>query len=143
MTPDDPEAYFNRGQAYMQAYNSINDNSYIDLCIADFNQVIAFDDQNAESYFNRGLCQSFKQNLVRAFEDFSKAIELNPEGTKYFIQRALLFPILGTSEQALADAQKALELSKEEDLTKIAEGLIKEIPTLPTPTPGPSPTPFE
>ncbi|MCC7130265.1 MAG: hypothetical protein B6D39_03965 [Anaerolineae bacterium UTCFX2] len=142
-TPDDAEAYFNRGQAYITALNTVQDESFIDLCIVDFTQALTLAPDNPDAYFNRGLCQSFKGNVVRSFEDYSRAIELDATQARFFIYRALLYPEMGTLEQALSDAQKAVELADDPELKNVAEQLLKDLPNKPAPTPGPTPTPLD
>jgi len=143
LTPDDAEAYYNRGQAYITALNIASEESYINLCIADFNQAIALQPDNPESFFNRGLCEFFRDNNVRAFENYSKAIELDFEQARYYLYRASLFPELTSMEQALSDVRKVLELSQDDEMKKVAEQMLTEIPKTPTPTPGATPTPLD
>jgi tetratricopeptide (TPR) repeat protein len=142
LTPDNPEAYFNRGQAYLSALPMSNDTSYIDLCIADFTQALAFQPEDADSLFNRGLCLSFKGDLTRTMEDYTAAIALDPTRANYYLFRAALYPDMGTRAQALSDAQKVLELSQDLDIRAEAEKMLAAIPGTPEPTPGPTPTPL-
>ena len=57
MTPDDAQAYYQPGAGlHHSPITLIQEKSYIDLCIADFNQSIALSPDQSESYFNRGIC---------------------------------------------------------------------------------------
>jgi Flp pilus assembly protein TadD len=140
-SPDNPEVYFNRGQAYIQAISQNFDESYIDLCIADFNQVQAFQPNDPNSLFNRGQCLSFKNDFQAAFQDYTAAIEQDPERAVFYLYRAVLYPDVGTQAQALSDAQKALDLSDDPDVRQQAQQMLTEIPKTPQPTPGPTLTP--
>jgi len=142
LTPDDAEAYFNRGQAYNNAFASLQDPSYLDLCIADFTQSLTLRPDQPEAYFNRGFCASLKGNFVRSWEDYSRAIELDNSEALFYLYRAALFPDLGTQEQALADAQRALELAQDPDIKSQAQLMLTNIPLTPSPTPGATPTPL-
>jgi len=139
-SPDDPEMYFNRGQAYLTVMSQSEKEDYIDLCIADFSQVLAFQPEDAESLFSRGLCQSFKGNFMESLKDYSAAIQLNPERAIFFLYRAVLYPDAGTQAMALSDAQKVLEISQDPDMRSQAEMMLTEIPKTPEATAGPTPT---
>ncbi len=138
--PDDPEGYFNRGQAYLTANEITGEPSYLDLCIADFTQVIAMIPETADaSYFNRALCRIAKGDLEEAYADLSQAIAINPEDAKYYLWRTTLYPFAGTLEEALSDARKAAEIAQDEEIRQEAQKALADIPTRPTLTPTPSP----
>ncbi len=125
LTPDNPEAYYNRGQAYLATYKDIPEPTYIDLCIADFNQSIALAPDQPESFFNRGTCYLYKNDYQNTFENYSQAIALDPSQGRYFVYRALLYPNAGTLDQALADAQKAIEILTDPELKSDSRAIAK------------------
>jgi len=141
LDPDSPESYFNRGQAYLTVAQFTKDLQYIDPCIADLDQAIAMAPDMPDSYFQRANCLTMKNEFQKAFDDYSKAIELNSAAPEYYILRAGLYPDAGTLEAALADLQKVKGLTQDPEMLKAADGLLKDLPVLPTYTPGPSPTP--
>jgi len=142
LDPDNPESYFNRGQAYLTVAQFMKDMQYVGPCIADLDQAIAMAPDMPDSYFQRANCLTMKGEYQKAFDDYSKAIELNNTAPEYYMLRAGLYPDAGSLDAALVDLQKVKELAKDPEMLKAAEGLIKDLPTVPTSTPGPSPTPL-
>ncbi len=137
LQPDNPEGYFNLGQAYMTVMQYAKDVSYADGCIANFNQAIAMLPDTADAYASRASCLIVKEDMPSAYNDYTKAISLDPGQARYYLYRASMYPQQGTIEQAQSDLQKVLELTQDADMRTSAEGMLKDLPTLPTSTPAP------
>ena len=54
-----------------------------DSAIADFDQVLKYDEKNAEAFYLRGACYFFKENYRKCIEDMEKAVELDPNTKEY------------------------------------------------------------
>jgi len=84
--------------------------------IADYDQAIEDDPNNAEAYYARGFAQlSHGDAMAKAISDFTKAIELKPDYARAYMMRGRAYEALGRREEAEADHAKALELNPEID----------------------------
>ena len=133
--PNDPESYFNRGQAYLTAIQISGDTTYGEYCIADLNQAIAIAPEIAEFYFTRAMCYMIKGEFEKTDIDLTQTITMDPENAKAYLFRATLYPDYGTMEDALADVNKALEVATDAELITQAKQMLIDIPKLPTITP--------
>jgi tetratricopeptide (TPR) repeat protein len=85
-------------------------NCQFDRAIADFDQAIALDPQNAEAYNARGLAYYAIADLRRAIADFDEALSLNPEIADAYYNRGSAFCDRGQHERAIADFNRALAI---------------------------------
>lgn len=81
-----------------------------DTAIADFNEAIRLDPQDAAAYHNRGNAWYMKQEYDRAIDDHTRAIQLRPDHAKAFGGRADSYAAKGKAEAAIADYTRAIEL---------------------------------
>ncbi|MCX5717385.1 MAG: tetratricopeptide repeat protein [Nitrospirae bacterium] len=137
LSPDDAEAYFRRGVAYLNSGNSqqaINDFSKaIDLNL-DFGSVV---------YMFRGLAFDRLGNYQKAIKDYTKtielaikeiakAIELHPDSASAGLAalaglyglRGLSYGDLGNNQQAIKDFTKAIELKPDYDSAYYNKGVV-------------------
>ena len=96
-------AYHNRGRAY-----AMKDNS--ERAIADYNQAIELDPQDAEYHTTRGEVYVEKGDLERAIADFSMAIKYEQKHGEAYAGRAAALLKAGKAADALPDAERATEL---------------------------------
>ena len=70
----------------------------MDAALADYDQAIGLNENNADNYFNRGNVYLYQagQNLLhemyfKAHVDFDHAIELDPNNAKLYHAKGLVF----------------------------------------------------
>ena len=102
-TPDDAEAYYNRGVA-------CGEKGDFDRAIEDFNKVIDLNPDSAEAYYNRGFAYNSKGAIDRAIENYNKAIQLNPNYTLAYYNRGNAYYEKQEFAQSITDYNKTLEL---------------------------------
>jgi WD40 repeat protein/Tfp pilus assembly protein PilF len=117
MAPDNPAAYFDRG-------NQFFDKRDYDRAIADYAKAIELDPakplyaaRSAEAYYRRGELFFEKLDYDRAIADYAKAIELDPDNRNYRTRSAEAYYRRGNAafgrqdyERALSDYVAALRL---------------------------------
>ena len=104
LKPDLPDAFINRGDAYLGKGD-------FDPALADFNKVIELNPNDPDAYIIRGDAYLGKGDFDPALADFNKAIELNPNDADAYIYRGNAYLEQSNSEFALADFNKAIELN--------------------------------
>ena len=102
-TPDDAEAYYNRGVAY-------GEKGEFDRAIEDFNKVIALNPDSAEAYYNRGFAYNSKGAIDRAIVDYNTAIQLNPNYALAYYNRGNAYYEKQEFAQSITDYNKTIEL---------------------------------
>ena len=81
-----------------------------DKSIADFDQALRLDPQNAASYVGRADCWRAKGNLDKAVEDLERAIRVNPKLAKAYTIRGAVYEAQGESDKAKKDYEMAVSL---------------------------------
>ncbi|OUC14896.1 MAG: hypothetical protein B0A82_09535 [Alkalinema sp. CACIAM 70d] len=135
----DAEIYNDRGQVYLLFFDRIrrpfyeseiyqktsdgskDDGFYAKSAIADFNQAIQLNPNNAKAYVNRGKIQLLLGNLQKAAADLNQAIALNPKAAEAYQVRGMAFfehslpPSNDKNriQKALADLNKAIHLQSD------------------------------
>jgi tetratricopeptide (TPR) repeat protein len=96
-------AFLNRGVGHHRK------NEY-DLAIADYNQSIRLNPNNAATYYNRGHAYFRKENYDLAIADFSQAIRLNPKEARAFYNRGVARGAKQNYDDAIADYNETIRL---------------------------------
>ncbi len=91
-----------RREAYQQNYVA---------AIQIFNQLSAYEPDNADNFANRGLMHYNLKHYDRAFADYNRAIELNPELDKAYSNRANLHATQQNWLDALDDYEDAIDIN--------------------------------
>ena len=81
-----------------------------DQAIADFNEVIRLDPNNARAYSVRGACFVRKGDLARALVDLEASLRLDPKDASVHSNLSLYYNATGDYDHALAEANEALRL---------------------------------
>jgi tetratricopeptide (TPR) repeat protein len=112
-------AFFARADAYrykalwdFEAY--LADGVYEDRAIADYDEGLRLDPNNAAAFRNRGFLNTRRQRYDRAIQDFDEAIRLDPNVAASFLGRAYALRFVGQYDRAVADYRKALTLQLDE-----------------------------
>ncbi len=97
------QALFQRGVRYQASQQ-------IDKAIADFDQSIQLNPQNALSFAARGAAYIRQENFEVARRDIDNAISLQPNMSSAFVARGLLNLNSGNLDGAISDSTEALRL---------------------------------
>ena len=115
--PQNPEAYFNRGNAWFLK-------GEYDKAIADFTEAIALNPQDVAAYHDRGSAWAQKGEYEEAIADYNKAIELEPQNPQIYTNRGTVWFKKSLRAPWITEGGKAMEVHKIEDLKGIE---VKEI----------------
>ena len=99
LKPDNPNAYSNRGAAYIAKEKT-------DRAIADINKAIELKPDNPNAYSNRGAAYIAKAEIDRAIVDFDTAIELKPDYVTAYLNRGVAYIIQGKIDLAINDLKQ-------------------------------------
>jgi tetratricopeptide (TPR) repeat protein len=102
------DAFRDKAQWDFDAY--LSDGVYEDRAIADYDEGIRLNPNNATAFRNRGFLNARMRRYDRAIQDFDEAIRLDPNVTASFSGRAYALRFVGQYERAVADYRKALTL---------------------------------
>jgi tetratricopeptide (TPR) repeat protein len=80
-----------------------------DSAIADYNEAIRHDAENAWAFGNRGKSFAAKGDMDRAIADYDHAIRLAPNRGITFSHRADAYRVMGDNDRAIADYSEAIE----------------------------------
>lgn len=78
--------------------------------IADLDQAIELNPENAFAYNNRGNTYYALQKYPQAIAEYDKAIALNPDYAEAYFNRGLAHTLMGNKAQATQDRLKAKQL---------------------------------
>jgi serine/threonine protein kinase len=103
LKPNDPDAYFHRGEARA----SLGDkNGAID----DYSQAIEIDPEDADFYASRGNIYYKAKKYKMAIADYTKSIELNSGDANVFSERGNARSALGDKKGAIEDYTQVIKL---------------------------------
>jgi tetratricopeptide (TPR) repeat protein len=83
---------------------------YSETAIADFDQIIKLEPENAQAYNSRGYERYMLGRQYDAIEDFTAAIRFAPQASPPYENRGRCYFLLSQYEKALADYNEALRL---------------------------------
>lgn len=114
---DPTESAVNRGIAHVGRGLARQDKGEIDLAMADMNDAIRFNPDDALAYSNRGILWREKHDVDRAIADFTQAIRINAvprsdiggDGhVNVYTNRGLAYMAKGDLDLALSDFDEAI-----------------------------------
>ncbi len=103
LKPDNPAAYFDRGEAYYKQGRYA-------LAIADYNRAIELNPSYEAAYYSRGLAHRKNGDPDKAIADYNRSLELKPDDPVTYVSRGYAYHVQGSYEQAIADYTRALQL---------------------------------
>jgi serine/threonine protein kinase/lipoprotein NlpI len=106
LKPNDPDAYFHRGEVRASMGDK---NGAID----DYSQAIEIDPEDADFYASRGNMYYKSKNYKMAIADYNKAIELNSGDADVFSDRGNARSALGDKKGAIQDYTQVIKLAPE------------------------------
>ncbi|MEA3544916.1 MAG: tetratricopeptide repeat protein, partial [Thermodesulfobacteriota bacterium] len=77
--------------------------------VADFNDAIESNAENARAWSNRGLAYRILEKFDQSLEDYDRAIEMNPQQYEGYWGRAQTFFEMKLFSRALGDCHKTIE----------------------------------
>jgi tetratricopeptide (TPR) repeat protein len=99
--------------------------SHFETAISDLTQALRMNDEFADAYNLRGVCNARIKNTEAAIADFSRAIELGLNDASPFLNRAKTFLEVGLVEFALPDLIDAID--RDENHSSWLNKLVKEL----------------
>lgn len=75
--------------------------------VADYDEAIRLDPNNAAIFLNRGAAMNYVQNYSRAIEDLDQAIRLDERNAGAYHNRGVAYSKMGESTRAKADLDQA------------------------------------
>jgi tetratricopeptide (TPR) repeat protein len=118
-------AYRDKAQWDFDAY--LADGLYEDRAIADYEEGLRLEPNNAAAWRNRGFLNTRRQRYDRAIQDFDEAIRLDPNAAASFSGRAYPLRFVGQYDRAIADYRKALTLQLDEMSRSQIEKALKQL----------------
>ncbi|MFO5492390.1 MAG: tetratricopeptide repeat-containing serine protease family protein, partial [Cuspidothrix sp.] len=104
ITPDNAEAYNNRGVAK----SDLGDKQ---AAIQDYNQAIKINPDNALAYYNRGNAKYDLGDKQAAIQDYNQAIKINPNYALAYYNRGNAKYDLGDNQAAIQDYKQAIKIN--------------------------------
>ena len=105
LTPNFPEAYILRGQAFLK-------NGCVDEAFEDCNKAIELDPKIAGAYINRGIIYARCKDFNQAIKDFTKAIDLDSTDKVTYYNRGKCYAAKGKLYEAKIDFTLAIDLDE-------------------------------
>src|SRR5919202_2820322 len=90
-------------ELYNRGVDKLNAGNY-QGAIADFNQALQLDPNDADTYYNRGYAQHTLGNYAKAITDYTEAIRINPNFAQAYSNRGYAHYVLKNYKEAIADA---------------------------------------
>jgi tetratricopeptide (TPR) repeat protein len=94
--------------------------------VAEFDQALAFDPNNAEALYSRGLLYQDKRQHQAAIDDFTAANGLTPQRAEPLLGRAISYLALDKVKEAIADLDEAAEADPQNAQIWTTRGLAYE-----------------
>jgi tetratricopeptide (TPR) repeat protein len=113
---------FNRGKAYMNEKNW-------DRAIAEFDEAIRQDKNNALAYSKRGFAYARKGDITKALADVNQAIRLDPAEAEFYSDRSKIYASIDDLDvwnKVLADLSTSIRLDQGNPEYYCMRGLVYE-----------------
>ena len=101
--------------------------------MADFNQSINLNPNDAIAFDNRGAAYFQSSEMDNAMADFNQSIEINPNYALAYADRGILQWALAHTAEAIADFQKCLTLNPDATTRQQVETRLQQIEVTPKP----------
>jgi tetratricopeptide (TPR) repeat protein len=118
LEPHSTEAYYARGLYFQNS-------GELDKAVADYKQILAFDPDYPQAYYNLGFIEAnYKNNYRKAVEYFTQAIAKKKYYVEALYNRGYCYEELGDKKNAVADYGAALSIVP---TYKLAEEALKKL----------------
>src|SRR5262245_18628107 len=98
-----------------------------DRAIADLDEAIRLNPQDAVALAHRGSCWRNKKDFERAIADYSAAIRMNPQDTFPLNRRGLTYLLLGNYRAAIADYDRAIAIWPKDSHSLYGRGIARRM----------------
>jgi tetratricopeptide (TPR) repeat protein len=112
-------AYINRGNAYARKGQH-------DLAIADFDQAVRLNPNDAGLYYNRGRAYAKKGLADSAISDYDHAIRIDPNNAALYFARGFAYESKKRYEQAISDYDRVINFNPYNPVPYYTRGLAKQ-----------------
>lgn len=122
--PNSPEALLGRGLAYLQLNNSsraledlnkaakrYNDEGNCDKAIICYTNLVALNEKDLKSFYNRGLCYLELGRYKRSVSDFKKVVELDKKSFLGYLHLGEAYHKSGDYEASIKNYKRAKKLN--------------------------------
>lgn len=107
LLPESPDAYRNRGVAYLEM-------KQFDSAIHDFEKAIELKPKLEGLYSNMAVAWYLKKEYLRAIDFYNEDLALRPKNHIIYLNRALCWAALNDYNKGIADVDKYLEISPDD-----------------------------
>lgn len=83
--------------------------------MAEFDEAIKLDPENADAYFCRGRCFQEQNNLEAALKDYAQCLTVNEAHVAALMQQGICFDTLGDTDSAMASYSRVLDVDPRND----------------------------
>ena len=101
-----------RGAEYVERGNALANKGDYDKAIADYNQALTINPNDADSYYNRGIARYSKGDYDKAIADYTEALAINPKYANAYSGRGNAYQGKGEYDKAIADCNEAIRLDR-------------------------------
>lgn len=123
MIEDTTEPADDRQTAYGKRGNALVELGDHDRAMADFDQAISLDPNQARGYNGRGWVWFSRGDYDRAIADYNTAIKLEPKKAAIYVNRGLVWKNKGDLDRAMADFDQAIRLDPKLASAYIGRGI--------------------
>ena len=95
--------------------------------IAEYDEAIRLDPQNADAYSNRGFTYFKLDQFEQAIQDYGEAIRLDPRNPMIYANRAVMYRLVDKNDEAIADLEKVISLTDSPEQAEVAKRLIAQL----------------
>ena len=117
LDPQNPEAYYGRGNAELQL-------GQLDLALQDFDEAIRLDPNHAMAHANRAGVYLVTGKFDLSIEGYGEAIRIDPQNITYYSSRAMAYLNGGQLELAIQDLDTAIEFDPEDSQAYISRAMV-------------------
>ena len=111
LNPEDAQAYYGRGLAYLSVGKGDLAERDFDKATKEYSEAIKANPNNAEAYRGRGMVYFLNRlHIDDAMHDFTKAVELNPEYASAYYGLGCVYQLNGKYDKAIDNFTKAIKL---------------------------------
>ena len=97
-----------------------------DRAMANFNEAIRLNQNDAVAFYDRGLTYSNKGDNDRAIADYSEAIRLDPKYALAFFNRGFIYANKGDTDRGMADFNETIRFNPTHAIAYMNRGYIYE-----------------
>ena len=114
-------------EEHFSAGEQLQDQEHWEEAIAEYDEAIRLNPQNADAYSNRGFAYFKLDQFEQAIQDYGEAIRLDPRNPMLYATRAVTYRFIDKNDEAIADLEKVISLTDDPEQAETAKGLIAHL----------------